>query len=153
MIKESPMPPEVDGAGLEGGVPGGVPGGSMGGVLGGVIGGVTSAAVAAPLAPKREGPKAPVRVGGHVKEPKLISRVEAIYPLLAKQTHQQGSVVIEAIIDEHGEVVEMKVVSGPPLLIQSAMDALRSWRYEPTYLNDEPVPVQLNVTVIFHLND
>ena len=153
MIKESPMPPEVDGAGVEGGVPGGVSGGSMGGVIGGVIGGVTSAAVAAPLAPKREAPKAPVRVGGRVKEPKLLSRVEALYPLLAKQTHQQGSVVIEAIIDEHGEVTEMKIVSGPPLLIQSAMDAVRRWRYEPTYLNDEPVPVQLNVTVIFQLHD
>jgi periplasmic protein TonB len=43
------------------------------------------------------------------------------------------------------------VVSGPPLLIQAAMDAVRQWKYEPTYLNDEPVPVQLNVTVQFRL--
>ena len=133
-----------------GGVPGGVSGGSMGGVIGGVIGGV---ATAAPLAPKREGPRAPVRVGGRVKEPRLITRIEPIYPALARQTHMQGSVVIEAIIDERGDVVEMKVVSGPPLLIQSAMDAVRRWKYEPTYLNEEPVPVQLNVTVTFRLND
>lgn len=47
----------------------------------------------------------------------------------------------------------MNVVSGPPLLIQAALDAVRKWRYEPTYLNDEPVPLQLNVTVTFRLND
>ena len=59
--------------------------------------------------------------------------------------------MVEAIIDEHGDVVEVKVVSGPPLLIQSALDAVRRWKYEPTYLNDEPVAVQLNVTVQFKL--
>jgi protein TonB len=83
----------------------------------------------------------------------LISRVDPIYPPLAKQTHLQGSVVIDAIIDEHGQIMEVKVISGPPLLIQAAMDAVRKWRYEPTYLNEEPVPVQLNVTVTFRLNE
>jgi len=152
VIKERPLPPDADGAGVEGGVPGGVSGGSIGGVIGGVIGGISSA-VPAPLVPKREGPKTPVRVGGRVKEPKLTNRVDPVYPALAKQTHLQGTVVIEAIIDEHGEVSEMKVVSGPPLLIPSAMDALRRWRYEPTYLNEEPVPVRLNVIVNFQLSD
>jgi len=150
MIKEAPLPPDLEGAGgVPGGVPGGVAGGSMGGVLGGVIGGTGT--VAAPLAPKETKPRAPVRVGGRVKEPRLIHRVEPIYPPLAVQTHMQGTVVIEAIIDEHGDIVEMKVVSGPPLLIQSALDAVRRWKYEPTYLNDQPVPVQLNVTVAFRL--
>ena len=149
MIKEAPLPPDMEGGGV-GGVPGGVAGGTMGGVIGGVIGGVGTAA---PLAPKREGPRAPVRVGGRVKEPRLISRVEPVYPALARQTHMQGSVVIDAVIDEHGDVVEMKVISGPPLLIQAALDAVRRWKYQPTYLNEEPVPVQLNVTVTFRLND
>ena len=63
----------------------------------------------------------------------------------------QGAVIVDAVIDEHGTVVEARVVSGPPLLIQAAMDAVRQWKYEPTYLNDEPVPVQLNVTVQFRL--
>lgn len=151
IIKEAPLPPDMEGGGVAGGVPGGVAGGSMGGVIGGVIGGMSSA-IPTPLAP-RSGPKAPVRVGGRVKEPHLVSRVDPVYPALAKQTHMQGSVVIDAIIDEHGDVVEMKVVSGPPLLIQSALDAVRRWKYEPTYLNEEPVPVQLNVTVTFRLND
>ena len=149
IIKEDPNPPDM-GGGVAGGVPGGVSGGSMGGVIGGVIGGVTSAV---PLAPKDNRPKAPVRVGGRVKEPKQVFRVDPAYPALARQTHLQGNVIIEAIIDEHGNVIEMKVVSGPPLLIQSALDAVRRWKYEPTYLNDEPVPVQLNVTVSFRLNE
>lgn len=149
MLKEEPIP-DVEGAGgVAGGVPGGVAGGSMGGVLGGVIGGSTTPV--APIAPKEKGPRAPVRVGGRVKEPRLINRVDPRYPPLAIQTHLQGTVIVDAIIDEHGDVVEVKVVSGPPLLIQSALDAVRHWKYEPTYLNDQPVPVQLNVTVAFKL--
>jgi periplasmic protein TonB len=146
MLKEEPIS-DITG-GVAGGVPGGVAGGSMGGVLGGVIGGV---ATVAPIAPKVAGPKAPVRVGGRVKEPRLIVRVDPRYPPLAIQTHMQGAVIVDAVIDEHGNVVEARVVSGPPLLIQAAMDAVRQWKYEPTYLNDEPVPVQLNVTVQFRL--
>jgi periplasmic protein TonB len=151
MIKEAPLPPDVEGAGgVPGGVPGGVAGGSMGGVLGGVIGG-TSTVPVAPIAPKENKPKAPVRVGGRVKEPKLVRRVDPVYPQLAVQTRMQGTVLIDAIIDEHGDVQEMHVVSGPPLLIQAAMDAVRRWKYEPTYLNEQAVPVQLNVTVEFRL--
>ena len=149
ILKEQPLP-DVEGAGgVPGGVPGGIAGGTMGGVLGGVIGGTSM--VPAPVAPKEKGPRAPVRVGGRVKQPTLITRVEPRYPPLAVQTHMQGMVVIDAIIDEHGNVVEAKVVSGPPLLIQAALDAVRQWKYQPTYLNDEPVPVQLNVTVQFRL--
>ena len=64
-----------------------------------------------------------------------------------------GTVVIDAVINEQGDVVEMKVISGPPLLIQAAMDAVRRWKYEPTYLNDQPVPIALNVTVTFKLSE
>jgi hypothetical protein len=52
----------------------------------------------------------------------------------------QGIVIIDAIVDEQGNVVEAKIVSGPPLLIASAMEAVRQWKYEPTYVNDQPVP-------------
>ena len=69
-IKEAPLPPDMDsGSGVPGGVPGGVAGGSMGGVLGGVVGGVVTTAAVAPLAPKENRPKAPVRVGGRVRGP------------------------------------------------------------------------------------
>jgi TonB family protein len=55
------------------------------------------------------------------------------------------------VIDTEGNVVEMCVVSGNPLLISAALEAVRQWKYEPTYLNDRPIAVQLVVTVIFKL--
>ena len=148
-LKEEPLPDMQGSSGVVGGVPGGVTGGSMGGVIGGVIGGTTMPA--APMAPKEKGPRAPVRVGGHVKEPLQITRVEPKYPTLAIQTHLQGVVIVQAIIDEEGNVTEVKAVSGPPLLIDSALNAVRKWKYQPTYLNDQPVAVELNVTVEFRL--
>jgi len=122
----------------------------MGGVIGGVISG--TAIPTAPVMPKDKGPRAPVRVGGRVKEPRLIMRVDPKYPQLAIMTHMTGEVVIDAIISEQGDVVEAQVISGPPILIQSALEAVRKWKYEPTYLNEQPVPVQLKVTVSFQLN-
>jgi outer membrane biosynthesis protein TonB len=56
------------------------------------------------------------------------------------------------VIDTEGNVVEMQVISGPPLLIHAALDAVRQWKYEPTYLNDQPIAVQLIVTVTFQLS-
>ena len=147
-IKEAPIEPDSLG-GVTGGVPGGVPGGQMGGVIGGVIGGVLSTG-AKPIAPP-PGPKAPVRVGGRVKAPKPIIQVHPDYPALARQARIQGQVLIDAVLDEQGNVVEMRVVSGPPLLYQAAQDALRKWKYEPTYLNDQPIAVQMIVTITFVL--
>ncbi len=146
-IKEAPLEPDAFGA--PGGVPGGVPGGQMGGVLGGVIGGVLGTA-AKPVAPP-SGRLAPIRVGGRVKPPKAIVQVRPDYPFLARQARIQGQVQIDAILDEQGNVVEVKVVSGPPLLYQAAVDALKKWKYEPTYLNDQPIAVQMIVTITFTL--
>ncbi len=146
-IKEAPLEP--DSFGVSGGVPGGVPGGQMGGVLGGVIGGVLSTA-AKPVAPP-PGRAAPIRVGGHVRPPKPIVQVRPEYPSLARQARIQGQVQIDAILDEQGNVIEMKVVSGPPLLYQAAVEALKKWKYEPTYLNDQPIAVQMIVTITFTL--
>ena len=129
MLKEEPIPEDVGGAGVIGGVPGGVPGGQMGGVIGGIIGGIPSTA----LPPPKAAPKAPVRVGGRVKAPRPISTPEPAYPPLAKSAKIQGDVTIDAVIDTSGNVVEMRVISGHPLLIQTALDALRKWKYEPTF--------------------
>jgi len=96
--------------------------------------------------------KGPVRVGGRVRQPKVIKQVTPRYPPLARDAHITGEVVIDAIIDEHGNVTEMKVLSGSPLFYAAALEALREWKYEPTYLNDEPVSVQLIVTIQFRLN-
>lgn len=139
-----------EGYGVAGGVPGGVPGGQLGGVLGGVLGGIPSA-VRGPVPPAPM-PQKPIRVGGNIRPPRVIQRVEPIYPTIAKQARIQGDVRIDAIIDTSGHVVEMKVLSGHPLLVQAALDAVRQWVYEPTRLNEQPVPVVLEVTVYFRLH-
>ncbi len=143
---DAPPPEEAFAAGM-GAVPGGVPGGQIGGIAGGMPG------VAAPLAaaPVAEGPKRPVRIGGNVKPPRLIFGPAAVYPILASQSHIHGMVVIDAIIDEHGSVVQEKVVSGHPLLVQAALKAVSERKYEPTILDGEPTPVDLRVEVNFQM--
>src|SRR5271165_4203810 len=146
IIKEEEAPPDV-GVGMVGGVPGGVAGGSMGGVIGGVIGGAGSTAAPPPpkLSPKR------ITVGGNVQAAHLVNRVQPIYPPLARQTRISGTVKLHAIIGKDGTVQQLQVVSGHPLLVQSALDAVRQWRYQPTLLNGEPVEVDTEIDVIFSL--
>jgi len=146
-IKEAPMAP--DGFGVEGGVPGGVPGGQMGGVIGGIV--AANANMNAPVPPSSSGPKAPVRVGGKVRAPKGVYTPAPNYPVIARQTKIQGTVVIDAVLDESGRVIEARIVSGHPLLIQAALDTVKEWRYEPSYLNNQPISVALIVNVSFVL--
>jgi len=141
-------PPEEAFAGAVGGVPGGAPGGQIGGIVGGMP---SVAAPVAALVPAAEGPKRPVRVGGAVKPPRLLSGPAPEYPILARQSQVHGMVVIEAVIDEHGNVVQEKVISGHPLLIQAALKAVSQRKYEPTVLDGEPTPVDLRVEVNFQM--
>ena len=131
------------GGGGSGGVAGGIPGGQLGGVLGG--------ASAGPVRPAAidSAPKAPIRVGGKVKPPRVLFAPEPVYPILARQARISGAVVIDAVIDAEGNVVEMQPVSGQPILAKAAMEALRRWKYEPTILGSEPFPVRLLVTITF----
>jgi protein TonB len=96
-------------------------------------------------------PSAPLPVGGDVKQAHLISSVPPTYPTIAKTQHVQGEVRIDALVDATGKVSSMKVVSGPVLLHQAAMDALRQWKYQPAMLDGKPVPMHLTVTVQFRL--
>jgi protein TonB len=130
------------------GVPGGVPGGQPGGVIGGVLSGPV-----APPAQIDSAPKGPIRVGGGVKRPRLIFAPDPVYPPLAKHSKISGAVVIDAVIDTQGNVVEMNPASGNPLLLIAAMQALRHWKYEPTILGGEAYPVRLLVTITFELKD
>jgi periplasmic protein TonB len=127
------------------GVPGGVPGGQPGGVIGGVLSG---AAPPAP-APVSSAPKGPIRVGHGVKAPRIIFAPNPVYPVLARQAKISGAVVIDAVIDTQGNVVEMRTVSGQQILALAAMEALRHWKYEPTILGGEAIPVELLVTITF----
>jgi protein TonB len=99
-------------------------------------------------------PSAPVAalpVGGDVKQARLISSVPPAYPILAKNQHVSGNVQVDALIDANGRVTTMKVVSGPTLLHQAAMDALKQWRYQPASLDGKPVAMHLTVTIQFRL--
>jgi len=144
MIKEDEAPPSMASAGVVGGVPGGIPGGQMGGVIGGII---SSTPVAVPkvATPQR------VRVSAGVTSGLLVRKVNPVYPPLARQARIQGNVVLHAIIDKDGRVGELQVISGHPLLVQSALDAVKNWRYQPTQLNGDPVEVDTTITVTFVL--
>src|SRR6266513_1178984 len=145
IIKEDAEPEMT--TGMSGGVPGGVAGGSMGGVLGGVIGGMGGAPP--PPKPKQTGP---LRVGGNVQAARIINRVQPVYPPLARQTRISGTVRLHAIIGKDGMIQQLEVMNGHPLLQQSALDAVRQWRYQPTLLNGDPVEVDTTTDVIFSLN-
>jgi protein TonB len=91
----------------------------------------------------------PAKIGGDVKEPRLIASAVPVYPMGAKQAGVEGDVVVNTTIDKNGNVVGMKVISGPALLRQAALDALRRWKYEPSMLNSQPIAVQMQVTIKF----
>ena len=152
IIEESAPPAAIAG------VVGGVPGGMMGGALGGVIGGIISSAPVAPPPPppKVEAPKAVapqrIRVGGNVQKANLINAPKPVYPPLAKQARISGVVKLNAIISKEGVIEQLNVVSGHPLLIPAALEAVKQWRYKPTLLNGEPVEVITQIDVNFTLS-
>ncbi len=82
----------------------------------------------------------------------LIRRVEPIYPALAKQIQHEGRVELRAIISTAGTIESLEVLSGDPLFIQSALAAVREWRYRPTILNGRPIEVDTHITVIYTLS-
>jgi protein TonB len=145
----SEVRPEAAVAAVDEGVPGGVEGGVPEGVLGGIVGGLPEAPPPPPPPPPP--PAAPVRVGGQIKQPTLVTRVEPIYPNVAVQAHIEGVVILEATVDAHGRVTNLKVLRGMPLLERAAVDAVMQWRYSPVILNGTPVPFILTVVVQFSL--
>jgi periplasmic protein TonB len=134
---ESPAP----NTGVFGGVPGGVPGGSAGGVLGGMLSAANS------TAPKVAVQK--VRVSQGVLQGNAISQPKPIYPQIAKSARISGSVVLAATISKNGNIENLRLVSGHPMLVPAAMDAVKQWRYKPYLLNGDPVEVETSITVNF----
>ena len=96
-------------------------------------------------------PEVPLPIGGDVTPARLISHVAPMYPLMAKNQHVSGDVVIDALIGVNGRVTAMKVISGPALLHQAAKDALHQWKYQPASLDGKPVPMHLSVTLQFRM--
>lgn len=115
--------------------------------------------VGAEFVPNQDQPPSPaqgptrVRVDGEVQAAKIIDQPQPIYPPMARQTHVVGNVVLHAIIRKDGRVGQMEVVSGHPLLVQSAIETVRKWRYQPTLLNGDPVEVDTTISVPFVLDD
>jgi protein TonB len=153
--KPAPDNSSAPDVGVDGGVPGGTPGGVLGGVLGGspggIPGGIPGGTGVAPPPPGAATTKSGiVRVGGDVKRPKVISAPPPEYPFLAQRAKITGVVTLEATIDEHGNVVNLRPIKGDQMLINAALKAVKQWKFEPTYLNGVPVSVQLEVDVSFH---
>jgi protein TonB len=110
---------------------------------------ITSSGTPRPPAPTSR--PAPLRVGGDLQEAKLVHMVRPKYPEAARKSYVQGTVVLEAKIAEDGSVVELRYISGPPLLVPAVQKAVSQWRYRPTLLNGRPVAIQTTITVIFFL--
>jgi protein TonB len=87
----------------------------------------------------------------HISEGNLIRKVQPAYPPLARSARIQGTVVLQAVISKQGTIENLSVLSGHPMLVQAALDAVRQWRYRPYILNSEPVEVETQITVNFSL--
>jgi protein TonB len=150
MIREDEAPPDLSGGGVPGGVPGGIPGGQIGGVLGGILSStpkvVAVPKLVTPMPPKR------IRVSQGVTEGRLILKVEPKYPVIALAARVQGQVVLSAVISKTGEIQNLVLISGHPMLVPAAIAAVKQWRYRPYLLNGEPVEVETTVNVNFEIN-
>ncbi len=145
IVKEKAAPPSMDG--MTGGVVGGATGGSAGGVMGGIIG---STGPAAPPPPPKKTPEI-IHVGGDAEAARCIRKVTPIYPEIAQEARIQGTVVFHAIIGKDGTVQQLTYISGPPLLVQAAKEAIEQWRYQPELLNGVPVEVDTVISAVFTL--
>jgi len=107
-----------------------------------------------PPPPDTHAASQPVRrkVSAGVQAARLVRRVEPKYPPLAIQLHREGRVELHAIIATDGQVKSLEVVSGDPLLLKSALDAVGQWRYQATLLSGEPIEVETYISVVYTLN-
>jgi|KBSMisStandDraft_5_1062788.scaffolds.fasta_scaffold129791_2 protein TonB len=112
----------------------------------GDIGGTT---VAPPPPPPP--PVVPIRLHSGMTAPVKLADVAPIYPVIARNAHIQGVVILEAVLNAQGGVESVRVLRSVPTLDEAAMDAVQRWRYTPALLNGQPVPVVMTVTVNFKL--
>lgn len=147
------VPTTDTGGAVEGGQVGGVVGGQIGGVVGGQIGGQIGGTLGGQIGGQVGGTgDSPVRVGGNVKAPIAIRRVDPIYTEAARKARIQGIVIIEAVIDREGNVTDARVLKPLPLgLDLAALNAVKQWKFKPGTLNGQAVPVYYNLTVNFRI--
>ena len=143
-IKDQPNPPsDYAPVGNMLGVPGGQPDGVLNSVM-------CMARTPPPPKPKPQRVKR-IQVGGVVQEARLIYAPKPDYPQLARMARIQGTVRMEALIAQDGTIKALKVISGHPLLVKAALEAVQRWRYRPTLLNGQPVEVKTEIDVNFAL--
>jgi periplasmic protein TonB len=94
-------------------------------------------------------PQPPIPVGGNIRPPQKVSDVAPTYPPIALAAGIEGIVILEAVIAENGSVRDVRVLRSIPLLDAAAVEAVRQWRFTPTLLNGQPVPIVMTVTVAF----
>jgi periplasmic protein TonB len=150
-----------------GGMPGGMEGGQRGGIVGGQIGGETGGKLGGEIGGKLGGTlggtgtqlgggnmlELPVRVGGNVLPPRIVTRVDPKYNEPARRAKIEGIVIIEAVIDRSGNVTEARVLKALSFgLDQQALNAILAWKFKPGTLNGQPVPVYYNLTVNFQID-
>lgn len=115
----------------------------------GVLGGdpLSEARPPEPAKPAAQPPRVSVMMEGN-----LVHRVQPVYPHMAIISHVQGTVLLQATISREGRIENMRLISGHPMLVEAAVDAVRQWRYRPYFLNGAPVEVETQVTVNFVLS-
>jgi protein TonB len=104
-----------------------------------------------PVAVAEPAPVTRLTVGGDVMASKLLHRVQPVYPEIARRARIQGSVLLHGVITREGRISKLRVLSGHPLLVKAAMDAVSQWLYSPTLLNQKPVEVEAPIEVRFIL--
>lgn len=145
--------PGADQDAVPGGVTGGQRGGQVGGVVGGVVGGERGGVVGGIPGGQPGGTgTGPLRVGGNVKPPVAVLRVDPIYTEVARRARVEGIVIIEAVIDRQGNVTEAHVLKPLPFgLDAAALQSVKQWKFRPGTLDGQPVPVYYNLTVNFRI--
>jgi len=126
------------------GIPGGVDYGAGEGITAQLLGAGLYELVGRPAEP-------PILAVGEVRPPRLVRRVEPVYPEVAIMAHIEGVAILEATTDIYGRVIAVRVLRSLPLLDQAAIDAVRQWVYEPLMVNGRPRPVIFTVTIRFVL--
>ncbi len=137
----SENPPAQNTAGDQ---PGGIPPGQVGGVIGSIISSTPGDAT-------NPGDSQRVRISSGVAQGLLLRKVTPTYPPAANAQHIQGTVLLKAIIDKEGNVANLQLISGHPLLAPAAIEAVKQWKYKPYLLNDNPMEVETQVQVNFTL--
>lgn len=151
LVAESSELPVSEGAGaaIAEALPGLPPG-----IVGGIAAAGSIATGARPIVPPPPvEPRRPVPVGGVISAPRKTVHVAPVYPQIAREARVEGTVILEAVINERGDIERLKVLRSVALLDAAAIQAVSGWRYSPTMLNNVPVPVLMTITVTFSLRD